>query len=82
MEFTGATIHVDDMGRIVVPKKIRQRVRCDNGTKIDVYTDEDSIILKRHDNYCKFCGTNTDIIEFKGKKYICRSCAKELKNNL
>ena len=41
------------------------------------YVDEDTIILRKHDPACVFCGGTKNIVSYRGKN-ICSDCAKEL----
>ena len=49
------------------------------GISIEIFTDEDKIILKKYQPACIFCGNADNITYFKGK-LICNHCLEELKN--
>ena len=45
---------------------------------IEIYTDDDKIILKKFQRTCIFCGSGEECVEYKGKT-ICAACMAELK---
>ena len=78
MKATGITRKIDDLGRIVLPKELRKTLGIEPGTPIEIYTEEDTIILKKFESRCVLCGSTADVTDVKGKK-ICRKCIDELK---
>ena len=47
MKSTGIVRRIDELGRIVIPKEIRNNLRLRSGENIEIYTDNDSIIMKK-----------------------------------
>lgn len=45
---TGAIRRVDDLGRIVIPKDIRRRLRIKEGTPMEFFIEGDAIVLKKY----------------------------------
>ena len=45
---------------------------------IEIYTDNDMIILKKFQRTCVFCNSAEDVVEYKGKT-VCSECMAELK---
>ena len=39
---------IDDLGRIVIPKEIRKNMRIKNGDSLEIFVDDDSVILKKY----------------------------------
>jgi transcriptional pleiotropic regulator of transition state genes len=81
MKATGIVRKVDDLGRIVLPIELRRSLGIDVKDPIEIYVDEDTIILRKHDPACVFCGSTKDIVSYRGKN-ICTECAKELSSEL
>lgn len=54
MKSTGVTRKIDDLGRIVIPKEIRKNLGIRDGESLEIFTEEDSIILKKHSEIKKF----------------------------
>lgn len=49
MKATGIVRHIDELGRLVIPKEIRKNLRIREGDPIEIYTDsEGKIVLKKY----------------------------------
>lgn len=48
MKSTGVIRRIDDLGRIVIPKDIRKNLRIKEGDNLEVFIDEENIILKKY----------------------------------
>lgn len=79
MKSTGITRHVDELGRIVLPIELRRAFHIDIKDALEIYTEDDKIILKKLQRSCVFCKSSEDIVEFGGKA-ICPDCLAKLKN--
>ena len=79
MRDIGVVRKVDPLGRIVIPKEVRKIFEIEEGTDLEIYTSENTIVLKKYDPQCKciFCGDGKFVIEFKGKK-ICTNCIETI----
>lgn len=79
MKATGVVRKVDELGRVVIPKEIRDTYGIDIGIPIEFYTDSNCIVLARYQPSCAcvFCNEITDGTNFKGKN-ICEKCLKEV----
>jgi looped-hinge helix DNA binding domain, AbrB family len=73
MKSTGIVRRVDELGRIVLPKELRGTLGIEERTPLEIYTEDDSIILKKHETACVFCGGTEDMTVFRGKQ-ICAVC--------
>ncbi len=80
MKSTGIVRKIDSVGRFVVPIELRNVLELSNNDSIEIFTDEDKIILKKYQPACIFCGNADNITYFKGK-LICKDCLEELKND-
>ena len=77
MKSTGIVRKVDELGRIVLPIELRRTLDIAEKDELEIYVDEDSIILKKYEPCCIFCGNSKDVFTFKGKN-ICPQCMEEL----
>ena len=68
---------VDEVGRIVIPSDMRRTLDIDNRDTVDIYTEGDKMIIRKHQPSCVFCGETENIISFKSKM-VCRDCLKGL----
>ena len=48
MKTTGIIRRIDDLGRIVVPKELRKSLRIKNGDSLEIFVDNEDIILKKY----------------------------------
>ncbi len=48
MKSTGVIRRIDDLGRIVIPKEIRKNLRIKEGDNLEVFVDNEDIILKKY----------------------------------
>ena len=78
MKSTGIVRKVDELGRVVLPVELRRMLDIDIKDPLEIYVDDDSIVLKKYVPACIFCGNAKDIYNFKGKK-ICPNCINEIK---
>ncbi|NTV89703.1 MAG: AbrB/MazE/SpoVT family DNA-binding domain-containing protein [Clostridiales bacterium] len=78
MKSTGVVRKIDELGRIVLPKELRVTLDLEEKDPIEIFVDGSSIILKKYEPGCIFCGNVSDINYFKGKN-ICNSCIEDMK---
>ncbi|MDD5827295.1 MAG: stage V sporulation T C-terminal domain-containing protein [Bacilli bacterium] len=48
MKTTGIIRRIDDLGRIVIPKELRKSLRIKNGDSLEIFVDQEDIILKKY----------------------------------
>ena len=77
MKSTGVVRRIDELGRIVLPKEIRRTLGIDEKDPLEIYVEEDKIILTKFSEMCTFCGQVKDLKKYKGK-CVCLKCAKSL----
>lgn len=78
MKATGIVRCIDPQGRVVLPKELRMTLNIDLNDPIEIYTNDDSIILRKYSHQCAICSNMDEIINFKNKS-ICKRCISELK---
>ncbi len=81
MKSTGIVRKVDELGRIVLPIELRRTLDIAEKDSLEIYVDGSSIVLKKYQPACIFCGDAKDVISFKGKN-VCPACEKELREML
>lgn len=47
MKATGVVRRIDDLGRIVIPKEIRRNLRIRDGESLEIFVDNNDIVLKK-----------------------------------
>ena len=73
MKSTGIVRKIDELGRIVLPIELRKTLGIANHDSLEIYVEQDSIILRKYEPSCIFCGSNKGIAIFKGRS-ICKDC--------
>ena len=77
MKSVGIVRKVDELGRIVITVELRRKFGIDTGDSMEIYTEDNSIVLKKYEPSCIFCGDAKNIFQFGGKN-ICPNCAKAM----
>ena len=77
MKATGVVRQVDQLGRIVLPIEIRRVFDIEIKDSLEIFTENDMIILKKYEPSCVFCGESRDVSDYKGKK-ICKACLENV----
>ena len=77
MKSTGIIRKVDELGRVVIPIEIRNKLDIAEKDPIEIYVDGSSVILKKFVPNCLFCGSSKKLVEYNGK-LVCEACIKEL----
>jgi len=78
MKSTGIVRKVDELGRVVLPIELRRSLDIEEKDALEIYVDGNSVILKKYEPDCIFCGNARDVVNFKGKN-ICSACLKDMK---
>lgn len=78
MKSTGIVRKVDELGRIVLPIELRRTLDISEGDAMEIYVEENLIILKKYEPACIFCGNAKDVNVYRGKN-ICGECMVELR---
>ncbi len=80
MKSTGIVRKVDELGRIVIPIELRRTLDIAERDPLEIFVDEDTIMLRKFHTSCIFCDSVKDIVNYKGKN-ICSACLAELKKD-
>jgi transcriptional pleiotropic regulator of transition state genes len=81
LKSTGIVRKIDELGRIVLPIEIRNTMDLKNKDGVEIFVDEDKIILKKYEPACIFCGNADNLTYIKGK-LICQNCIENLKHSV
>lgn len=77
MKSTGVVRRVDELGRIVIPIELRNKLGIAEKDPLEIYVDGSNIVLKKLEINCIFCGSTKKLTEF-GDKLVCNKCLKKL----
>ncbi len=79
LKATGVVRRFDDLGRIVIPKELRDAMGVGPHFPVEFLTDDDgSIVLRPWAGACVFCGVATSEDEAFGGKRVCGKCRAAL----
>lgn len=74
----GFLCKIDKLGRIVIPKPLRDKYDIHTDDTLEMFTEPDAIVLKKYGACCIFCSEADRLTAFKGRP-ICQTCLDKLK---
>ena len=77
MKSVGHARKVDELGRIVLPIELRRSMDIAEKDILEIYQEGSTIVLRKYEPSCIFCGGEKNVSEFKNKM-VCASCLKAL----
>ena len=77
MKSTGIVRDVDALGRVVLPKELRDTMNIKQKDPLEIYVEGENIILRKYEPACSFCGSAGEMVTLKEKR-ICKECLAEL----
>ncbi|MDO4170603.1 MAG: AbrB/MazE/SpoVT family DNA-binding domain-containing protein [Lachnospiraceae bacterium] len=77
MRVIGYVRKVDPLGRITIPKEIRDLKDINTGDALEIFVDKEKIILCKFERYDMFGNDSDDLIYYKGK-YVSKKSIVEL----
>ena len=78
MKTTGIVRQMDSLGRIVLPIELRRTLDIAQKDSLEIFVEEDRVILRKYAPSCIFCGNAEDLRSFRGKN-VCPACLAQLK---
>ena len=75
---TGIKRKIDELGRIVIPIELREKLEIDVKDQIEIYVDNDKIVLKKYEPSCIFCGNTKELVNY-NDKLVCTKCISKIK---
>lgn len=77
MKSTGVVRKIDELGRIVIPKEVRNKLEIDIKDSVEIYVEGNCILLKKYEPGCIFCGNSRNLNTYKSK-LICKNCMEQI----
>ncbi len=68
MKSTGIVRKVDELGRIVLPIELRRTLEIAERDALEIYVEGSTVILKKYEPACIFCGDAKDVINYQGRR--------------
>lgn len=78
MKNTGVIRRVDELGRVVLPAEIRRAMGIGERELLEIYVEEDRLVMKKHRPACVFCGGDRELAVFRDRS-VCSACREQLK---
>ena len=70
-------VTVDELGRIVLPIELRRTLDISERDELEIYMENDRIILQKFEPACVFCGSFRNLISFR-RKNVCSECVRKM----
>lgn len=64
---TGIVRNVDELGRVVIPIELRRTLGINERDSLEIFVNENQIILRKYEPACIFSGDANDLVYFRGK---------------
>lgn len=74
---TGIVRKMDELGRVVIPMELRNQFKIAEKDPIEILVDGSSIVLRKYEPNCIFCGSTKDLYEH-NEKLICNKCIEKI----
>lgn len=68
MKSTGIVRKLDELGRITLPIELRRTLGVEERDALEIFVEEDRIILKKYEPADIFNGTKDELFDYCGKK--------------
>ena len=73
----GVERNIDSLGRIVLPKEMRDKLQFKENQKVSIKFFKNYIQVEKASETCCFCENNENLENYKGSS-ICMECLKEI----
>lgn len=77
MKETGIIRNLDNLGRVTLPIELRRNLNLDIKDPVEIFVEDDTIVLRKYEPSDLFTGSKDDLIEYQGK-LVSRRTVKEL----
>lgn len=77
MKSTGIVRKIDDLGRMVIPIELRKTMNIRPKDPMEIFVEDEKIILRKYQPACIFCGSADDTLEYEGQM-VCRECIDKI----
>lgn len=74
---TGIVRRVDELGRVVLPIELRNKFGIVEKDPIEIFVDGSSIVLKKYEPNCVFCGSTKKLVAY-NDKLVCSKCIEKI----
>lgn len=68
---------INEIGRIVIPARIRRQLDLKEDTPVEIFSVEGSIHIRKHQESCILCRSVAELAVFKDQP-VCMGCIRQL----
>ena len=68
---------IDELGRVVLPIEIREKIHLQAGDAVIVFIQEESVCIKKVEPSCLFCNSKKSLSILRDK-FLCKTCYNEV----
>ena len=69
MKFTGIVKRIDELGRVVIPIELRNKLNIKEKDQVEIFVSSSSIVIKKYEPTCVFCGSSKNLTSYKEKLF-------------
>ena len=76
---SGIVRHIDDLGRLVIPKSMRNALKLRPEDEVTFTLDGNRIIVEKRQSACAICGETREVVQIGSGKFVCPRCIMTMK---
>ena len=69
--------HIDGLGRIVIPKELRDELHINLHDDLEIAKRGNELILSKLNSSCIFCGSSDELMKY-DEYAICQKCREQI----
>lgn len=77
MKQIGYVSKIDTLGRVVIPKPVRQMFNLEKEDAIEILPKDNGLLIRKYQPTCLFCGEIDNVITHEGIT-VCENCVKRM----
>lgn len=77
MKQIGYVSKIDTLGRVVIPKPVRQMFDMEKEDAIEILPKDNGLLIRKYQPVCLFCGEMDNLITHEGVK-VCEECIAKM----
>lgn len=77
MKQIGYVSKIDTLGRVVIPKPVRQMFNLEKEDAIEILPKDNGLLIRKYQPTCLFCGEFDNVIQHEGIT-VCEECIKKM----
>lgn len=77
MKQVGYVSKIDSLGRVVIPKAVRQMYHLEKEDAIEIIAKDNGLFIRKYQPTCIFCEETDNLVMFNGQT-VCEECIKKM----